>query len=1041
MSQIKPFSIVKASAGSGKTYQLASLYIELGLRNPPQFNRILGVTFTNKATAEMKERIIKLLRSLNRGDEKVLLKNLSSELGLSPNEIKIRSSELLSRILHSYSQFSITTIDSFFHKVIRSFARELGVQGSFTVELDLDNVTTMVIDNLLGDVHDPANKEIKNWLIRYADLKIRNGESWDVRKELTKLAKETLKDSFKEHSEKLLSVSKEKDYFKSIVDELIKIKSIFENDLKKVSAKGIAIVESSGGPGIFKYGKSGPANAFYNIQEGKYELGKRALNSLEGIDHWLNKANQSNPEVAKKVEEILIPTLSEIVDYIQSNSRKYNSANEVLKYFFTYGLIASMLEYFRLYRESEEVMFISDLPDFLKQIINDSDTPYIFEKIGSRYQNYLIDEFQDTSHFQWNNIKPLVKNATDSGYKSLVVGDAKQSIYRWRGGDFDLLENVIIDDIGSYNTEVSLLDKNWRSSPVIVNFNNNLVKEISNNFQGIIELPEEHQPLVESALSVYKNAEQIPVKSDLKGSVQIKYFVSEEESWKNKSLYDTVKRIEDLQHRNFRLSDICILVRKNDHAELFADFMLAYKESENARKDCKYDVVSSEALKLSSSLPIRIVINVLKWLESGKEEFYLFQWLNDYQLHRKKKGDVIQTINALKNWKSIVPKKFLESLSGIEKLPLNDLISQLILTLELNQKTDDFVYLQGFQDALLDFINSNNGDISSFLQWWDQRGKNRPVQLSEETNAIRVFTIHKAKGLEFPVVIIPFLDWELDYSNNLNENILWCSPVDQSPFNKMPVIPLKYGSKLKDTYWSDHYWSEKTLNFLDAVNMLYVSFTRPTQVLIAHGEYSKTSKNVTIGNYLHSLIKQNEFWNEDTSELKINDFPHSVSEKIDFRDYKLKNYQISDWRKKVSLKNVDKSRAMDSAAESRKRGIKWHDYLSKIEKVADLEKIKDIDFRKKIEELVSTEDVKQFFNDLDEVYTERPILLPNGSVKRLDRLIKKGEKWQLIDFKTGEEKKQDQSQIKEYQSVLKEMDIQPVQCFLIYVESAKVMEV
>jgi ATP-dependent exoDNAse (exonuclease V) beta subunit len=838
-----------------------------------------------------------------------------------------------------------------------------------------------------------------------------------------------------------LLVSKEKDYFKKIVDELIEIKSKFENHLNKICAPAIALIESSGGVDTFKYGKSGPANAFYNVNKGKYDLGKRALDSLEGIDHWLSKANQSNPELAKSVEEVLIPALSEIVEFIQRNSREYNSANEVLKYFFTYGLIAAILEYFRSYRESEEVMLISDLPDFLKRIINDSDTPYIFEKIGSRYQNYLIDEFQDTSHFQWNNIKPLVKNATDSGFKSLVVGDAKQSIYRWRGGDFDLLENVIIDDIGSYNTEVSLLDKNWRSSPVIVNFNNNLVNEISKNFQGIIELPEEHQPLVESALSVYKNAEQIPVKSNLNGSVRIKYFESDDESWKDKSLHEVVRQIEDLQHRNFRLSDICILVRKNDHAELFADFMLAYKESENARNDCRYDVVSSEALKLSSSLPIRVVINVLKWLESGKEEFFLFHWLNDYLLYQEGTVDVTQSIGSLKNWKAEVPKEFLDNLSGFEKLPLNDLISQLLLTLKLNQKTDDFVYLQGFQDALLDFTNSNNGDISSFLEWWDERGKSRPVQLSEETNAIRVFTIHKAKGLEFPVVIIPFLDWELDYSNNLNENILWCPPVDQSPFNKMPVIPLKYGSKLKDTYWADHYWSEKTLNFLDAVNMLYVSFTRPTQVLIAHGEHSKTGKNVTIGNYLHSLINMNEYWNEDARELKINDFPLSESEHIEYRDYKLKSYPISDWRKKVSLKNEERARTLDPAVESRRRGIKWHDYLSKIEKETDVHKIIDEDFRKKIEELLKKNDVSGFFKDFDEVYTERPILLPNGSVKRLDRLIRKDGKWQLIDFKTGEEKKQDQNQIKEYQSVLKQMGIQPVQCFLIYVESAKVLEV
>lgn len=1045
----KPFSIYRSSAGSGKTYTLAKSYLKLALANKGKFRRILGVTFTNKATEEMKQRIIKFLALLKAGEEKGLSEELCAELKIDEPTLKRRAKEVLSEILHNYSRFSVVTIDSFFHQVIRSFAREMGLQGTFSIDLDTDSVMQQVIDRMLSEIGDDEHKELKRWLTQYAEENVEEGESWDFRKDIGKLAKEVLKDDYKQFSKKVIGLTDNPKQLLDIKKRLDVIQINFEQQLRLISKEVLTYLESKGlSIESFKGKSRSPAALFIKFEKLEFDISEPRRAAADNLEAWITKTDKQKDLLENVLNEFVLPKYNELIDVYDAGYQEYYSAIEVKRYFYTFGILTYINKYLQVYRDENDVMLISDLPDFLNRIISDSDTPYIYEKVGSRFDHYLIDEFQDTSSYQWNNFKPLVKNATDQGQFCMVVGDAKQSIYRFRGGDWKLLQHQVKFDIGEVLTKEDNLDTNWRSTANIINFNNDIFERLKPLIQqGYIDNPSEliAAKMEEVLGSFNESFQKLPEhKSKDQGLVELKFIEVErgaDEGFKDLSIAYTIQKVEELQQAGYELRDIAILTRTTQEGKNIARAFIEHSTSDKAIDGFRYDVVSKEALYLTTSHVVQFIISVIKWLHDEKNKIELAHWFSTYIKYLQQGvKDESEIYLHLDNWAQHVPADFVKLRHQLKSLPLYELVEELCRVFELSKVKEEYTYLQGFQDAVLEYSKNERGDISAFLVWWEDVRKNRSIIVSDENNAVKVLTIHKSKGLEFPIVIIPFLNWSLDKQNKAIDSIMWCETIDKPPFNLMPMVPLKYSTTLQNTYWADEYHHEKLKNLLDNLNVLYVAVTRPESALYAFAPKEKDGKLNTINDLVYQLVNSEEQWDAETSKYILGMLPEPILSVQKGNEVSLSDYSSHSWRSKVRLQmrdsaNQNKEQFNEAAA----HGIKLHDALSKIHYANQIDDFKDHPLFADLKNTVLS--LSAYFKKDWEVRTEVPVLLPNGEMRRIDRLNQKADKVVLIDYKTGSERNKDKAQMQEYMLLVGQMIKKPIQGLLFYLESQETVVV
>lgn len=1045
----KPFSIYRSSAGSGKTYTLAKSYLKLALAGKGKFRRILGVTFTNKATEEMKQRIIKFLTLLKAGEEKGLAEELCRELDIDEGTLQRRAKEVLSEILHNYSRFSVVTIDSFFHQVIRSFAREMGLQGTFSIDLDTDSVMQQVIDRMLAEIGDDEHKEIKNWLTQYAEENVEEGESWDFRKDIGKLAKEVLKDDFKQFSNLIIGLADDPKQLINVKKELDAIQYEFESKLMSMSLEALNYLDSKGlSVESFKGKSRSPAGLFVKFEKLEFEITESRRAAADNLEAWITKTDKQKDLLENVLSEFILLKYNEIIEFYDEGYLNYYSASEVKRYFYTFGILSYINKYLQIYRDENDVMLISDLPDFLNKIISDSDTPYIYEKVGSRFDNYLIDEFQDTSAYQWNNFKPLVKNATDQGQFCMVVGDAKQSIYRFRGGDWKLLQHQVKHDIGEVLTIENNLDTNWRSTANVINFNNDIFERLKPLIQhNYIENPSEViAARMEEVLSSFKESfQKLPDHKDKQqGLVDLQFIEVErgaEEGFKDLSIEYTIRKVEELQQQGYQLRDIAILTRTTQEGKNIARAFIEHSTSERANPNLRYDVVSKEALYLTTSHVVQFIISVIKWLHDEKNRIELAHWYSTY-LKYLEKGieDESDIYLHLDHWADHVPAEFIKLRHQLKSLPLYELVEELCRIFELSKIREEYTYLQGFQDAVLEYSKNERGDIAAFLIWWEDVRKNRSIIVSDENNAVKVLTIHKSKGLEFPVVIIPFLNWSLDKQNNAVDTIMWCETVNKEPFNRMPMVPLKYSKALENTYWADEYHHEKLKNLLDNLNILYVAVTRPEAALYMVAPKGNEANLNKVNDLVYQLVNQQDQWDAETKKYVLGSLPEPKKSEQKGNEVSLKDYSSHSWRSKVRLQMRDSAnQSKEQFNEAARHGIELHDALSKIHYADQLKQMKNHTLFDEIQKTVQS--LSQYFDQSWQVRTEVPVLLPNGEMRRIDRLNQNTDEVVLIDYKTGSERDKDKAQMQEYMKLVGQMIDKPVSGLLFYLEHQEVVKV
>ena len=1054
----KPFHIYRSGAGSGKTYTLAKSYLTLALSRPGAFRDILGVTFTNKATEEMKSRIVKFLKELSTGKDQPMRQELREALRISDKELTKRANEALSDILHQYGRFSIVTIDSFFHAVIRSFAREMGLQGTFTIDLDLDKVLQIVIDELLLEIGEEKQKQLRKWLTEFAEHKVEEGLSWDFRKDISALSKEILKDEFKQYSTDILKLSEEKNFFGNLRKELAGVRYPFENQVKKLCREAVKFIEDNGlSIDSFSRKANGPAGLFIKLENLDFDISETRRAAKEDVTKWLTKADQKDVAKVDITEKVMV-LYADLINYVDQEFIKYNSVIEVQRYLYAFGILAEINKYLTKYRDENDVMLIADLPDFLHQIINDSDTPYIYEKVGSVYNHYLIDEFQDTSAFQWDNFKPLVKNTTDEGNFSMVVGDVKQSIYRFRGGDWELLQNRVKDDIGDYHVEPHNLGTNWRSDPAIVHFNNQFFTDMMGVSRGHFEdmtseilnegIRQEVLGKIGEVFETFSDvAQEIPDhRNEENGMIRFEFIKEErnaEEGWVDHSIRKTIEQVEQLQRQGYELRDIAVLTRYASEGKKIADAFIDFRNSPEADPDLRYEVVSSEALYLTSSHLVRFVVSLIKWLNDEKNTIVLSEWLYEYNRYILNNGFKESEIFArFDRWEELAPKNFIDQRDYLKTLPLYELVESLIRIFDLHKIPEEFTYLQGFQDAVLDYAKNERGDIPSFLTWWEEIRKTRSIKVSDDNNAVKILTIHKSKGLEFPVVILPLMSWTFDHDAS-KDTILWCAgDVGVAPFNKVPVVPLKYNKGLANTYWAQRYYEEKLKAYLDNLNLLYVAFTRPVEVLIGFAKLPAKSDMKYAYDLVLNQVKETEQWSEEENIYQVGSIPKPTHEQKVTAEYGLESYISSPWRGKVSIQIKGNEELNETVFnDAQRRGTKLHDILSQIKYRKDLDQFSNLEHIVELTKIIEHPEVANWFEESWEVHTEVPILLPGGDFKRIDRLNRKDDATVIIDFKTGTKRKKDHYQVKEYMQLLGEMGYQNITGHLIYLYDLSVEEV
>jgi ATP-dependent helicase/nuclease subunit A len=1036
---LKPFAIYRSSAGSGKTYTLTLSFLELALANPRNFHQILGVTFTNKATAEMKSRIIDVLSQLAEGQNHSMTEALCSSLRVNQQELTERSIKLLSLILHRYGQFSVSTIDSFFNQVIRNFAREIGLQGSFTISMDTENVLQVAVDNLLSDLGDVDRKPIKKWLSEFAGKNVEEGSSWDFKTSILTLSRELLTEAFKNYSDRMLSTQPKDFYeFQIATDKIIQQ---FDQQLTSLGRAGIALIDKCGGIDAFKSKNRGPAGLFYLAAEGIPKVTDTRWTARDNPESWLVKKElTSNVGLLRDLEEKIFPKYGELLDFIKHNVRGYQSAIASQKYLYTLGILAEINRYLQRYRDENDVMLIPDLTEFLRKIIRDSDTPYIYEKIGTRYQHFLLDEFQDTSGFQWDNFKPLIHNAVSAGMKSMVVGDVKQSIYRWRGGDWKLLQERVGEDLTGFE-EVHRLDANYRSGQVIVEFNNIFFDRLIKTHHEFFEVGDEERDLLDSVSNVYADIRQNHKSSEKGGYVSVNFI--EGEQWKEQAIARMIAEVEELQRAGYPLRDMAILTRTKSEGQQVVQAFFAHAKSEHADPSLSYDVVSSEALFLTSHPLITMVVSLLRWLQNESDDILLAEWIRLYSMLKQS-----SVPSSWQDWRAVVPDAFVEEKSRLVSLPVYDLVESLIRLLELRDHPEAYAYLQGFQDAVLDFSKHEKNDLTTFLQWWDTSGSSRSIQISEENQAIRILTIHKSKGLEFPIVFLPFMNWSLDHQAH-NELIMWLEPPNQQPYNLLPVIPFRYVKDLADTFWSRDYWTERFNAYLDAINLLYVATTRPVSALYGYAPFNEKSKKTSVGDVgrlLFYILSDMDAYKQEQQSYTTGTLPKPTATYSHIKEKSLGHYDSFAWRDRLRLQLKTKRQDVEDVAalspeNPRQRGVLIHGLIDRIATLDDLDLIQQHPLYEDVKQLVTNKQVAAYFEDIDEVKTEASILLPGGEVKRLDRLVKKGNQWIVIDFKTGKERKEHYSQLNSYMSTLHQMGYANLVGKIIYLDPITVKEV
>lgn len=727
-------TVYRASAGAGKTHKLTGEYLTLLFTGPGAFRRILAVTFTNKATDEMKTRIVDELYNLASGRKSDYVELLKSAYSLTEIQVRKQAAQILIDILHDYSAFNISTIDRFFQQTMRAFTREIGLQGGYGIEMDQELVLTTAIDNLLSDLEKPESKDLLGWLLRFAEDKIESGGEWNLRKDIMALSREVFKESYKAFSEAVGRDIEDKKALEDYKNELYGIIRSVEATAKELGERGLAILNKYGLKVTdFKGGSRSPLTLLDRLVQGEMkEPSATFIGLADNLDGCFTKTVSLGTRqiIGCAFEDGLNDCIKGIISLF-GNLTAYNTAREIVRYYYTLGILTDVSRQIAAYREEKNVMLIADTTELLSKVIEGSDAPFIYEKTGTHVDHYMIDEFQDTSGMQWNNFRPLIEESLAHSRDNLIVGDVKQSIYRFRNSDWKLLDEQVQADFSPEVVHEETLKDNWRSCRNIVEFNNALfttlpgvLQAVYNEALSVSSLSEEQRAFFfTKIMSAYdKSFQQVPPPFMQKdGHVRIEFLSGDnEKDWKEEALGRLPGVLEKLQDNGYALKDIAILVRTNQEGAQVADTLLAYKE-EHPSNRYNYDIISDEALFVSGSTAVRFMVSLLRYLKNPEDRTNEQIALYSYQVLKGRFG--VET--------PAFPPEVVSVLQILSRQSLYEITEGLFRLFADDFPENEQVFVQAFLDMVSEYTQKESADLNRFLNGGTKRaaGKQLPHRM------------------------------------------------------------------------------------------------------------------------------------------------------------------------------------------------------------------------------------------------------------------------------------------------------------------------
>jgi ATP-dependent helicase/nuclease subunit A len=1055
--------IIKASAGSGKTFSLTGFYLSLIVNEPLNYYRhILAVTFTNKATAEMKSRILEELYLLGSNQQSDQLAGLIQFTGKDEATIRDKARALLNCILHGYSWFSVVTIDSFFQGVIRSFVHELGIPGNYSLQIDNNLVLDEAIDKLIANLGQEP--QITKWLVDYIENRLDEGKSWIIKQNLKKIGfdlfKEKIFGKINYLDEKLSDIKSINEYRSN----LYAIKTGFENKLTSIASKAISTISTAGySIEDFAHGTSGAAGYLLKVSNKIFEKpSSRTLEVLEKSDKWAAKTSARRNELIRLGNEQLNKHIQSIIDAFDANGKFYYTANSVLKNLHQLGLLYSLSIEIANIRKEKGLFLISDSTPFINKIINNNDAPFIYEKIGTRFNHILIDEFQDTSDMQWENFKPLVSNSLSEDNDCLLVGDIKQSIYRWRNSNWEILDKKVKKEFSKNVISEQVLEYNRRSDAHIINFNNYFFQEIPSLLNNP-EAPENES--WQRVDSVYKECfQKIPAKnrSD-SGYVSIKLF--DKKAKDDSGEYygkDLIEKINEMLSCGFLPGDIAILTRNKAEGTVLAKFLVA------ASKDKKFTsevgVISNESLFLNSSSAVKLLLAAFKYVLNPSDKIAAASLVSRYLNLYIAPGESQFCFPSGCFEYEMIDKHIQSGFNGIclqlrsENLYL--IATRLSVLLKLNTISQEKVYLHSFIDKVFQYSTSELSDLNGFLNYWEDEGQKQTISAAESEGAVKILTIHKSKGLQFPVVILPFADWSIKPKPN---EILWVEP-ESEPFNALELVPVSINNSLADGCFANDFQQEKLRTLIDNLNLLYVAFTRPENALIvfsvAGNEDISTMGDLIKKNLAsiaqHETLQLKPEEDKNTYLLKGTIIPNRKKSKIQMDSLGEDSYARTLPDIAISTQSVNFNRQDQNSIDPAFQGRIMHSIMENVRILSDLKKsiqrivVQGIisvsegqSLEKNLENTLRNENVKDWFSENYTILTEANIIGISGESRRPDRVMLKDNKAVVVDYKFGKEVSDGRNtmQMEQYIGLLREMGYSEVQGFIWYVNENNLEEV
>ena len=1041
--------ILNASAGSGKTYQLAYKYVRDVVEQPSIYRHILAVTFTNKATEEMKTRILKEIHALASGAASSYLEPLCRELGMDAATVRRRAREVRSHILHDYSHFTVLTIDTFFQRILRAFIKELGIDLNYTVEIETAPVLAQGADTLIEQI--ASDSGLQRWMSDFVQERIDEGLKWDIRESILTLGAEL----FKERNRETLAAARPREELRRIVGRMSAEAARSREELRRTAAEAVGIIAAAGcSVADFPYREKGFAAWFYAVAGGSTDrYGSRVEAACTDDARW-GKAGTPSQRLRPQLQ----PLLRRLCELYERNVRLWNTCDLLRENYRSFALLSDLYARVQELCDAQNTMLLSETKYVLSEFIGHNDAPFIYEKVGNRFEHFMIDEFQDTSVKEWENFLPLLQNAMSQSEATsvLIVGDIKQSIYRWRGGDWKILHSQAQAQLDPASTEVEILRENYRSLPAVVEFNNEIIgRVVETDNRALNETLDEAaakggiNPAAAAALhdtlrDAYRGHAQTPRRrSDRPGYVSVSTFAEQP---------PVVERICEVLDKGFRPRDIMILVRgATDGAKVAAE-LLDFKRR-NTDPRYRFDVMTQEALIVGNA-PVSSFIAASLRLSLNPDDSLSRAVYNHY-----------------------LGRGFARPLSDDERtffrsirlLSPEEAFERIVMRHGLQDDKQQTAYLQAIHEQIIGFCSSKIADIALFLDWWEQQGQNRSLSVEESETTVEITTIHKAKGLEKRVVLIPYCSWQLDPKSGGNvTNIVWAEAHGDA--EAVGRFPVKYKKSMAESGFSAEYYRELVYSHVDNVNLLYVALTRAAESL--HVFIPQKGGKTVGGLLLQSILTDGDkalagsaegrYTVTETGERfefgqfrgpvadggKTSGAEHVVLEnyptaRADLR-LRLPSQRYFEQEEEVELSPRNFGILMHKAFENADDEEQIRLAVERMQADGTLSAAEAAALRRMIARALAHPAAREWFaGGWERVRNENEIIIPGGSsTRRPDRVMIRGTRAVVVDYKFGgREPERYRRQVLEYLALLRQMGYTETEGYLWYVKLGRIEKV